>query len=274
LAEVLRTKKGDTNRVRLFDIINEEQWQSLNKRLPELATVYQKMEPFPHMSFDGLFTPWALTLAEKKFPQPSDDWWVYENFMERKWAKDDLTDCHTTIRSIIFALYDKLFVQFLEKLTGIKGLIVDSQLNGGGLHQITEGGKLDIHIDYNYHPATQLDRRLNVLLYLNSNWVPEWKGALELWDENVTTCVQSYLPRIGRLVVFSTSEKSNHGHPEPLQCPLGVTRKSIALYYYSNGRPENEKAAPHSTVFKKRPQDPDDPEMEKLRIQRAIKRIN
>jgi Rps23 Pro-64 3,4-dihydroxylase Tpa1-like proline 4-hydroxylase len=152
-------------------------------------------------------------------------------------------------------------------------LVVDCQLNGGGLHQITRGGKLDVHIDYNYHPVTKLDRRLNVLLYLNSEWDSHWKGELELWDSDVQNCPTRILPTSNRLVVFSTTEESNHGHPEPLQCPPDRTRKSIALYYYSNGRPEHETVPPHSTIFKRRPCDPVDQEQERLRELRSLKRL-
>ncbi len=53
--------------------------------------------------------------------------------------------------------------------------------------------------------------------------------------------------------VFSTTDFSYHGHPEPLTCPEGRTRKSLALYYYTNGRPANEVSEPHSTIFRSRP---------------------
>jgi Rps23 Pro-64 3,4-dihydroxylase Tpa1-like proline 4-hydroxylase len=165
------------------------------------------------------------------------------------------------------------FVNFLEKLTGIEGLITDHTLNGGGLHQILRGGKLDIHADYNYHPITQLDRRLNVLVYLNENWHPGWGGNLELWNKDMSSCEKSIEPFFNRVVIFSTNDDSFHGHPDPLECPETESRKSIALYYYTNGRPESERSAPHSTLFKRRPCDPVIPEYEDLRKQRAVRRV-
>jgi hypothetical protein len=121
------------------------------------------------------------------------------------------------------------------------------------MHQTLRGGFLKIHIDYNRHESWNLDRRLNVLLYLNSGWDEKWGGALELWDADVKNCVQKIAPISNRLVIFGTTEYSWHGHPEPLACPAGVTRKSLALYYYSNGRPQEEIAMMHSTVFRERP---------------------
>lgn len=256
-----------------FDVINKTKWDELMAD-ESLFTKYQTAEPFPHIVIDGLFEFMHLHAAYLGFPKPDEAWWKYDNFMEKKWAKDDLTDVCDPIQTIVATLNGKKFVSFLEKLTGIQGLVVDCQLNGGGLHQITEGGKLDIHIDYNYHPVTKLDRRLNVLLYLNHDWQQEWGGELELWDSDVQKRAVAISPLFNRLVVFSTTEKSNHGHPEPLRCPPNRTRKSIATYLYTNGRPENEKAEPHSTIFKRRPCDPDDPEAERLRAIRSRRRLN
>ncbi|MCP4473325.1 MAG: hypothetical protein GY821_01880 [Gammaproteobacteria bacterium] len=107
-----------------------------------------------------------------------------------------------------------------------------------------------------------LERRLNVLLYLNKDWQEDYGGHFEMWcgktsdngDHYLTECVDRILPLFNRFVVFSTSETSYHGHPDPLLCPEDRSRKSLALYYYTVDRPEIEQAAPHSTIFVQRPQ--------------------
>ena len=124
---------------------------------------------------------------------------------------------------------------------------------GGGLHQIERGGYLKIHADFNRHPKFNLDRRLNLLLYLNENWKEEYGGHLELWNNQMTACVRRISPIFNRCVIFNTTDFSYHGHPEPLTCPEHVTRKSLALYYYSNGRPETERSRPHGTLTQTRP---------------------
>jgi hypothetical protein len=101
------------------------------------------------------------------------------------------------------------------------------------LHQILSGGKLAIHADSNVLAPSDVYRRINVLLYLNKNWKPEYCGNLELWDEALHGCVQSIAPLFNRLVIFGTNKKSFHGHPIPLNTPPEITRKSIALYYYT-----------------------------------------
>src|SRR5262249_47407606 len=141
------------------------------------------------------------------------------------------------------------------RLTGISGLVADGELEGGGLHQITRGGYLKVHADFNYHPGTGFHRRLNLLLYLNRGWDEGWDGNLELWDRGMARCVKSVTPVLNRCVIFSTTDSANHGHPRPLSCPGETTRKSIALYYYTLTRPAEELSGSHSTLYKRRPSD-------------------
>jgi hypothetical protein len=134
-------------------------------------------------------------------------------------------------------------------LTGITGLIPDPSFNGGGCHQIQRGGKLGVHVDFNKLKTVNLDRRLNLLVYLNKNWKDEYGGHFELWDAEGKSSLKKVAPLFNRCVIFSTTETSYHGHPHPLTCPEGSTRKSVALYYYTNGRDDGQTAKPHSTVF-------------------------
>ena len=94
-----------------------------------------------------------------------------------------------------------------------------------------------------------LNRRLNLLLYMNKGWEDAWRGHLELWDRGMKGCVKKVAPVFNRCVIFSTTDDAYHGHPHALECPEGTTRKSLALYYYTNGRPEEERSAPHDTIF-------------------------
>ena len=156
-------------------------------------------------------------------------------------------------KGLLYHLNSSTFLDFLSQITGIENLIADSYLWGGGMHQIEQGGKLAIHADFNRHPRYNLDRRLNALLYLNPNWQEDYGGHLELWDREMTGCVVRIAPLFNRLVVFATTDFSYHGHPDALTCPEGVTRKSLALYYYTNGRPAEEISASHSTLWQARP---------------------
>ena len=238
------------------------------------APGYGSADPFPHAIIDGLFDARLLWRAAGSFPQPAQfSWYKYDNPLERKLAMPHVDRLPEQFRVLMEALNSASFVEFLEMLTGISGLRPDPEYVGGGLHQIEVGGKLDIHTDFNYHPTTKLDRRLNVLVFLNERWSEDYGGHLEFWDLGMTRAVQRILPVFNRMVVFNTSDLSNHGHPEPLNCPPGWTRKSLATYYYSDGRPAAERSAPHSTIYKKRPQDSDDQTIEALRVHRARGRL-
>jgi Rps23 Pro-64 3,4-dihydroxylase Tpa1-like proline 4-hydroxylase len=160
-----------------------------------------------------------------------------------------------TTRLLLYHLNSITFLDFLSKATGIENLISDPCFEGGGLHQIPRGGKLGVHADFNKHRRFGLDRRLNAILYLNKDWHEEYGGHLELWNRDVTRCEAKILPLFNRLAVFGTTDFTFHGHPDPLQCPEGMTRKSLALYYFTNGRPAEEVTGEHSTLFKARSDD-------------------
>jgi hypothetical protein len=142
------------------------------------------------------------------------------------------------------------FVLFLETLTGIENLLPDPYFIGGGIHLSGEGDFLKIHADFNWHHKLQAYRRVNALLYLSDEWRPEWKGAIEFWDREMTGPVDEALPIFNRLVVFSTSEHSNHGQREPNQCPPGVYRKVLNLYYYTSAQHDHDMELPHFTLYK------------------------
>lgn len=218
---------------------------------------YAAAQPFPHIVIDNFLPEWVLEEILEEFPKPkSIDWQKFENSAEKKLASKGETQMGEKTRLLLYQLNSSTFINFLEKLTGIDGLIPDPHFVGGGLHQIERGGFLKMHVDFNKHGQLKLDRRLNLLIYLNKNWQEEYGGYLELWDSQMTRCEKKILPIFNRCVVFSTTDFSYHGHPEPLTCPEGQTRKSLALYYYSNGRPAHEIAEEgHSTVFKARPTD-------------------
>src|SRR6185436_17882303 len=150
---------------------------------------------------------------------------------EKKLASKLESQLGERTRRFIWGLNSQVFLTYLETLTGIEGLIPDPHLFGGGLHQIVPGGFLKVHADFNRHEKLKLDRRLNVLIYLNRDWKEEYGGHLELWNRDMSRPERRVLPLFNRCVVFSTTDFSYHGHPDPLRCPEGRTRKSIAMYY-------------------------------------------
>jgi len=127
-------------------------------------------------------------------------------------------------------------------------------LEGGGLHQSGRGGYLNVHTDFSmHHFHTNWHRRVNLILYLNPGWLEQWGGSLELWEPRMARCGAKYPPLLNHALIFTTDERSLHGFPDPQKCPQGISRKSLALYYYTVE--QDKKFAVHSTDYFARPQD-------------------
>lgn len=209
----------------------------IRDRFEAAGPAYASAAPFPHAVFDGLLPADLLRAVLTEFPDAPSMSTQFNSAHEFKSAENDWNRFGPAARELVGELNSGAFLESLTALTGIETLIADACLEGGGMHQIVAGGKLDVHADFTHHP-NGLDRRLNVLVYLNEDWDPQWAGQLQLWERDRSGCAAQIDPIFGRVVVFSTLADSFHGHPEPLRTPEGVTRRSMAFYYYSNGRPE------------------------------------
>jgi hypothetical protein len=220
---------------------------------------YVQADPFPNIYFDDFFIPEKLQEVLTEFPDlTSNPDLKFSDANQVKLASKGEYRFGSRTLTFMHFLNSQPFLDFLSTLTGIDNLIPDPFFDGGGCHQIQPGGMLKIHADFNKHPHTKLDRRLNVLVYMNQDWHEEYGGHFELWDTEMKGARKKILPLFNRMALFSTTSNSYHGHPNPLTCPPDRTRKSLALYYYTNGRPESEIVKgieDHNTIFRHRPED-------------------
>jgi hypothetical protein len=226
---------------------------SLRARLPEARRQYAEADPFPHIVIDDVLSEDAFKATVKEFPGIRDPFWKgYLHVNEAKYSNTEADTWAPALRDAAEALTSAEFIEYLEELTGIQGLRSDWTMDGGGLHQTLRGGHLNIHTDFStHHEHENWSRRVNVLLYLNEEWHEEWGGQLELWDKDMTACQARVTPQGNRMLVFTTSDVSYHGHPEGLRCPDDMARRSIALYYFT----EEEKAVRRATHYRARPDD-------------------
>lgn len=208
---------------------------ALQARAEGLADAYRHGAPYPHIVIDDLLRPEAIATAIEEFPAPDAPHWnTYLHPNERKYAARDAATWGPSLQAVLAELNSPEFVTFLEQLTGIDGLVPDELLEGGGLHQSVAGGFLNIHADFTAHPQRHnWQRRVNLLLYLNETWNPQWGGELEFWSRDMQRCEKRIAPIANRAVIFTTDPESYHGHPDPMRCPPGVARKSLALYYFT-----------------------------------------
>lgn len=219
---------------------------------------YLNAEPFPNIVFNNFFKKDYLDAILNEFPDLANmkESQNYNFKNEIKLSNNNYDKFPQKIKSFVDFLNSDIFLNFLQDVTSVKEkLVADPSLEGGGLHEIKNGGILKVHTDFNRHPFLDLDRRINVLIYLNKSWKDSFNGHLELWDKEMNKCVKKISPSFNTMVIFSTTDFSNHGHPEHINCPDNLSRKSIALYYFSSGRPDNEVVNKHmksKTYFKSR----------------------
>lgn len=198
-----------------------------------LAKEYSSGSPFPHIVIDDFIEPEVLRAILADFPL-SEKKGFFDRDQERFKFQYQPSECSSgLIRNLFAELNGQAFLGFLEELTGLRGLISDPYFDGGGLHETKRGGHLGVHADFNIHGRLKIERKLNLLIYLNEDWDDAYGGELELWDQQMAKCVVQVAPVFGRAVIFNTELDSFHGHPEPLNCPSERSRRSIATYYYS-----------------------------------------
>jgi 2OG-Fe(II) oxygenase superfamily len=226
-----------------------------SQQLPTLIRLYQGNSPVPHILLKDFLDHEMAQRARGEFPGPSTEAWThYEHQNENKLGMTERDSFPPTLKQVADELNSPPFVGWLSDLTGIADLQPDPELEGAGLHQSVRGGFLNVHTDFSHHHYRKnWRRRINLILYLNDGWQEDWGGAIELWDEKMKACVAKYPPLLNHALIFNTDARSFHGFPEPLTCPPGASRKSLALYYYT--AEDGSRTAIRSTDYRSRPED-------------------
>ena len=230
--------------------------------------------PFYYQVIDIFFNQEQAKTISKEFPDyNSDVWYCYNNPLENKRTCNNWYQFGPETYKTLTMLNSKEFIRQLQKITGIPKLYPDIGLHGGGLHIHGTGGKLNIHLDYSIHPKLKLHRKLNLIIYLEEDWNPEWGGNLEFWshDKEKNKPDKKYVKIdnvFNRAVLFDTTQNSWHGFPDPLTCPEGKYRKSLAVYYLTDP-PEGTDPRPRALYSPTKEQE-NNPEILKL-IEERVK---
>ena len=230
-------------------------------------------EPYDHIIIDNFIDLEYYTKIQSSFPtEPNNKWWRYNTPLEVKYTYDNLDELSAPIKNVFYALSHELIINKLKQLFNIPNLEHDPYCHGAGLHMHPRYGRLNMHLDYEVHPITNKQRRLNIILYLNDDWQQSWNGDTQLWNRAMTECVIRSYPKSNTAIIFVTTEQSWHGVPEIIKCPENMYRKTIAFYYVSeiqNKSDLDKKGAASDgyrkkAVFTKLPSDKYDEKMEAL----------
>ncbi|MBV8818797.1 MAG: 2OG-Fe(II) oxygenase [Acidobacteriaceae bacterium] len=216
--------------------------------------------PFRHLVFDDFLDPEFCRSLAHSFPAFDPALATNEvGEVGRKAVHPDVKSLGPAYQRFDQLMQSREFLALLETVTGIPKLLYDPQYIGGGTHENLHGQDLDTHVDFNFHPATKWHRRLNLILFLNEEWQQNWGGLLELQKdpslpahENITATV---LPLLNRCVIFETTESSWHGFRKILlpEDRRHLSRRSLAVYFYTKDRPAAELGPSHGTIYVPRP---------------------
>lgn len=225
-----------------LELPNEQMLQFLKSK-------YQNALPFSHIVIDNFLSPFFIDKIINNFPQKKEASISHNSktqHLKRGYRPHQLENHPSS--HYLSILNKASMLSFLENITGINGLISDPYYTGGGLHETDAGGYLDVHTDFTLHSKLKLARRLNMIVFLNKDWKDEYGGHLELWDTEMKEKVISISPIYNRCVIFNTTHNSYHGQPGAVNCPENMSRRSIALYYYS--LPDNISDLTYQTKWK------------------------
>lgn len=233
----------------------------LNRIADERQDAYAAAAPFPHAVIDDFLPAETAEQLLRDFETAQDGWKHYTHFNERKLALTAMAKMPPHTQNVMAALQSQQTIDFVSALSGIENLIADPDLEGAGMHLVKAGGFLNVHTDFLTHTKKpSWSRRINILIYLNKDWQDDWHGSLDLWNADMSECIQSVNPAFNRCVIFSTNDISYHGHPTKLSCPPDKSRKCLLLYYYvDEGHPLSDSSTDYRAT-------PDASLMERLLI--------
>jgi Rps23 Pro-64 3,4-dihydroxylase Tpa1-like proline 4-hydroxylase len=202
--------------------------------------IIMEVEPFEYFIIDNFLPVDKAKKLSDEFPDyHSPNWYDYDNPLELKKTINNWFYFPPETYQLFTELNGDKFIGKLKHILKLDNLYSDMGLHGGGWHIHGRGGKLNVHLDYSLHPKLNLERRLNLILYLTPDWNPKWGGNLEFWSHDEKTNrpkekVKTIDCIFNRAVIFNTTQNSWHGFYEPINCPKNVYRKSIATYYLTD----------------------------------------
>ena len=225
-------------------------------KIEELKQDYNNAKPCKFLNLPDFLNEELATCLYENFPKIDSLNVKRKSLNENKSEDYHFERWDSSFSELREIVKSEEFCKIIREITGIEGLHTTTDSLGSGVHQGQDGSFVDVHIDVNYNPKANLWRRVNLLIYLNKNWKPEYGGDLELWNKEMTKCEATVPCDFNRAVIFLTDENSPHGYAK-INVPEGETRKSFYTYYYTQVK---DGFSYSDSKFVSRP---DDPKMKK-----------
>lgn len=223
--------------------------------------------PFDHCVIDNFLKEDVLEHIIEEFPHyDAEEWLAYNNPLEDKKTSNVWHLMPKYTYSLFQYLNSHDFTEYLSDLVGEK-LYADYGLHGGGLHCHSDGGNLNPHMDYSIHPKINLQRFLNIIIYVSPGMKEEFGGHLGLWehdDKNIQPgkLATEVFPKCNRAILFNTTQNSWHGMSRGLSLPKEIFRSSLAIYYLRE--PDKNAAKRGKALFAPRKEQKGNKEIEEI----------
>jgi 2OG-Fe(II) oxygenase superfamily len=224
---------------------------NLDQIAHDYAPLFWQAAPFPHIVLDNFLDEQVAQKLALEFQTEKWQPLVAEGLCFKYSSGGD--NISEFARHALEELNGAAMLQFLAKLTGVKGLLNDPAFNLRGLQSAKASNFMEIHADQNYNANLAAFRSLNLLLYLTPDWREEYNGHLELWDAEMTAPVKKVLPVFNRCIIFAHGDTHYHGYPVPIACPPHLARNLVNLAYYTKEPSQEHDPIPRGTLWQKRP---------------------
>uniref|UniRef100_A0A6C0FJA8 Polysaccharide biosynthesis protein CapD-like domain-containing protein n=1 Tax=viral metagenome TaxID=1070528 RepID=A0A6C0FJA8_9ZZZZ len=258
-----------------LNLISLNEFEVFNGTQQLTREKFSKVTPFPYMKIENVLSDtFAKKLQEEILQIPDEAWDRYENPLEHKYTLRDKNSLPVYCNKIFEKLTSQEMLDYLSSITGTE-ILNDSTKNWWGIHKYDHGDNLDIHVDAGIHPKTKQKKQVTVGIYLSKDWKEENGGHLEMWkgenasnnDAKIFKCMDKILPQFNTFVIFECNDYAWHGNPNPVVCKDGEKRLFLTLSYVSENYTDLNKK--QKAFFVKRPEDPEDPEKDKIRMMRC-----
>jgi len=250
-------------------MINVQDYNKLYKDFNDIN------KPYRYVVIDNFFTDEVANQLCDDYPSEDDRRWyrfrdkiegiknVLEQGMYGISKKEDMSnlwvDALLKINSIEYC-------KIVEQITGLSKIIPDIHNDGigqwTGLRTMKKGSYQLIHSDARLHPHLKLEKKLTIVGWLNRDWKESDSGYLEVWNDEMTECIEKVDPLFNRVILFENTEKSYHGVPE-----VNSYRKSFLLSLLRDTK-EYQEIRPKA-LFVKRPYEQDEELIDKIATTRA-----